>query len=50
MIHIKIDGKELEVPEGTTVLNAARQAGMDIPTLCDHPALDTLWWMPTLPG
>jgi formate dehydrogenase major subunit len=40
MIHIKIDGKELEVPEGTTVLNAARQAGVDIPTLCDHPALE----------
>lgn len=40
MIHIKIDGKELEVQEGTTVLNAARQAGVDIPTLCDHPALE----------
>lgn len=40
MIHIKIDGKELEVPEGTTVLNAARQAGVEIPTLCDHPALE----------
>ncbi len=40
MIHIKIDGKEVEVPEGTTVLNAARQAGVEIPTLCDHPALE----------
>ena len=40
MIHIKIDDKEIEVPEGTTVLNAARQAGVDIPTLCDHPALE----------
>lgn len=40
MIHIKIDNTEIEVKEGTTVLNAARQAGIDIPTLCDHPALE----------
>ena len=40
MIHITIDGKELEVQEGTTVLNAARHAGVEIPTLCDHPALE----------
>jgi formate dehydrogenase major subunit len=40
MYHLKIDDKELDVPEGTTVLKAARIAGIDIPTLCDHPALD----------
>jgi predicted molibdopterin-dependent oxidoreductase YjgC len=39
MISITIDGMKLEVPEGTTVLRAARQAGITIPTLCDHPSL-----------
>lgn len=40
MFHLKIDDKEVEVAEGTTVLNAARAAGIEIPTLCDHPALE----------
>ena len=40
MYHLKIDDKEFDVPEGTTVLNAAKIAGVDIPTLCDHPALE----------
>jgi formate dehydrogenase major subunit len=39
MVNITIDGKQFEVKEGTTVLNAAREAGIEIPTLCDHPAL-----------
>jgi len=34
MVHVKIDGKEIEVPEGTTIFEAARVAGIDIPTLC----------------
>ncbi len=40
MFHLKIDDKEVEVAEGTTVLNAARAAGIEVPTLCDHPALE----------
>jgi len=40
MYHLKIDGKEIDVPEGTTVLKAAKMAGIEIPTLCDHPALE----------
>ncbi len=39
MIHLTIDGKQIEVAEGTTVLRAAQQAGLHIPTLCDHPHL-----------
>ena len=31
---LHIDGRPVEVREGTTVLDAARQAGIDIPTLC----------------
>lgn len=36
MVQITIDGKEIEVPEGMTVLRAAEQAGIHIPRLCDH--------------
>ena len=39
MVTITINGKTLEVAEGTTVLRAAQNAGIDIPTLCDHPHL-----------
>lgn len=39
MIHLTIDGKSIEVPEKTTVLRAAKMAGIEIPTLCEHPAL-----------
>ena len=34
MVNLKIDDKKVVVPEGTTILEAARQAGVDIPTLC----------------
>jgi formate dehydrogenase major subunit len=39
MVQITIDGKSIQVPERITVLQATRMAGVDIPTLCDHPAL-----------
>ncbi len=39
MIRLTINNKPVEVPEGTTVLRAAEQAGIEIPTLCDHPHL-----------
>lgn len=39
MTTVTIDGKQIEVPEGTTVLRAATMAGVSIPTLCDHPEL-----------
>ena len=34
MINLTIDGLKVCVPEGTTILEAARTAGIDIPTLC----------------
>ena len=34
LIKLTIDGKEVEVERGTTVLQAARKANIDIPTLC----------------
>jgi len=38
MVKIFIDDKQLEVEEGLTILQAAEQAGIDIPHLCYHPA------------
>jgi NADP-reducing hydrogenase subunit HndD len=34
MINLKINGVAITVPDGTTILNAAREAHIDIPTLC----------------
>ncbi len=34
LIKFKIDGKIVEVEKGTTVLEAARQNNINIPTLC----------------
>lgn len=34
MVNLKINGIDVSAPEGSTVLEAARQAGIDIPTLC----------------
>ncbi len=33
-VELTIDGQAVAVPEGTTVLQAARQLGIDTPTLC----------------
>ena len=38
-IRMKIDGKEVRAAEGMTVLEAARSAGVSIPTLCHHEQL-----------
>lgn len=34
IINLKIDGVAVSVPEGTTILEAARLAGVNVPTLC----------------
>jgi formate dehydrogenase major subunit len=39
MVQLTINGKQVEAPEGTTVLRAAQMAGIHIPTLCDHKEL-----------
>jgi NADP-reducing hydrogenase subunit HndD len=40
-IKLTIDNKQVEVEKGTTILDAARKMGIDIPTLC-HMRLDDL--------
>jgi len=39
MISLTIDGKTVEVEEGSTVLQAAEKLGIEIPTLCHHKSL-----------
>ena len=39
MINLTINGNNIQVSEGTTVLRAAETAGITIPTLCDHKDL-----------
>jgi len=39
-ILLQIDGKEVKAKQGMTVLEAARSAGISIPTLCHHEKLE----------
>ena len=39
-IRMQIDGKEVTATEGMSVLEAARGAGIEIPTLCHHKDLE----------
>jgi len=34
MVNLRIDNKEIEVPAGTSLIEAARQNGVYIPSLC----------------
>lgn len=39
LITATINGRTVEVPAGTSILDAAREVGVEIPTLCKHPDL-----------
>jgi len=36
-VRLTIDGREVTVPEGTTILEAAKSVGLDVPNLCYDP-------------
>jgi iron-only hydrogenase group A len=40
MIHLMIDNQTVQVPEGITILEAAKRVGIHIPTLCAHLELN----------
>ena len=42
MVKVTIDGRDLEVSEGTTILDAAAMAGIHIPTLCFMKGLNEI--------
>ena len=39
-VTLTIDGREVTVPRGTTVLQAAEMSGIHVPTLCTHEILE----------
>ena len=39
MVNLTVNGQPVTVPDGTTVLQAVRAAGVDLPTLCHHDGL-----------
>lgn len=39
MVNLTINGKAVQVPEGTTILEAAKKIDIRIPTLCHNPDL-----------
>ena len=39
-ITLTIDGKEVSVPAGTLITDAAKKAGIDIPVFCYHPKME----------
>ena len=40
MVTLEIDGQEITVPEGTSIMNAAMQLGVQIPKLCATDSLE----------
>lgn len=40
LVTLTIDGVELQVPQGTLVVDAAKKIGTDIPVFCYHPKLE----------
>jgi bidirectional [NiFe] hydrogenase diaphorase subunit len=42
MMQITIDGKQMDVVEGETILEVTRRMGIEIPTLCHHDALESV--------
>lgn len=39
MVRLTINDRPVEMPEGSTILEACRKIGVEVPTLCFHPAL-----------
>jgi NADH-quinone oxidoreductase subunit G len=40
-VTVTIDGHEVTVPAGTTILEAAKQVGQDVPHYCYHPGMSS---------
>jgi NADH-quinone oxidoreductase subunit G len=39
LVNVTIDGTQIAVPKGTTIIEAAKQAGVLVPHYCYHPSL-----------
>jgi NADH-quinone oxidoreductase subunit G len=40
LVKLTIDGVQVEVPEGTLIVDAAKKVGIDIPVFCYHPKME----------
>ena len=40
LVSLTIDGRGVEVPEGTLIVDAAKKIGIDIPVFCYHPKME----------
>ena len=40
LVSLTIDGKQVAVPAGTVIVNAAKKIGVDIPVFCYHPKME----------
>ena len=40
MVNLVVEGREVQVPEGTLVVNAAKKVGVYIPVFCYHPKME----------
>ncbi len=40
LVTLTIDGKQVTVPAGTLIVDAAKQVGVDIPVFCYHPKME----------
>ncbi len=38
-VRVTIDGRDLSVPKGTLIVDAAKKLGIDIPVFCYHPKM-----------
>src|SRR5512134_3454098 len=39
LVNVTIDGVQVAVPKGTTIIEAAKRAGVLVPHYCYHPSL-----------
>lgn len=39
LVTVSIDGRQIQVPPGTTIIQAAEQLGIEVPHYCYHPGL-----------
>ena len=40
LVALTIDGRQVSVPQGTLIVNAAKSIGIDIPVFCYHPKME----------
>jgi len=40
LVTLQIDGRQVQVPEGTLIVDAAKLAGVEIPVFCYHPKME----------